>query len=85
MKTNFELQEFNRGRNERTGGSITIIGKLPKWKPYVTIKVHHADKEGKNAHRGLFIKDKDLERFAVNILKALRSKKLTPSKNKLKL
>ncbi len=75
MKTQFELEEYKRC-NEITGGTINIIGNAPKWKSYVEITVYHKNKEGKIDHRDLFIKDKDLERFAVNILKALNSKHL---------
>lgn len=46
-------------------GSINIIGKNP---PYVSIDI-----KGINS---VFIKDKDLEKLAVNILKALNSDKL---------
>jgi|CXWL01.1.fsa_nt_gi hypothetical protein len=76
MKTEFELDEYKRAKGEMTGGSIYIIGKLPKWKPYIAIKVYHKNAEGKVDHRGLFIKDKDIEKFAVNILKSIGSKKL---------
>lgn len=50
-------------------GTAHIIGQSPKNKPYVTI---YSDKDGDPR----FIKDKDLERFAINILKAIKSKRL---------
>lgn len=46
---------------------ISIIGKRPENNPYVAIHINQ---------RYYFIQDRDLERFAVNILKALGSKKL---------
>lgn len=52
--------------------SAIIVGQSPESKPYVNIEL--IDRE---ENRLLFgIKDKDLERFAVNILKALNSKAL---------
>ena len=69
MKTSFRLEEVDIPDNT-DGGVISIIGKAPHEKPYVTILV--SGTEG----RTICIKDKDLERFAVNILKALKSKKL---------
>lgn len=65
MKTEFELDAH---KADYTGSKIKIIGKAPKHKPYVTIALTNRDT--------LFIEDKDLERFAINILKALKSKKL---------
>ena len=64
MKTEFELESANE-----VGGIAAIIGTAPKYKPYVSF-------EGPNIKQRLYIKDKDLERFAVNILKALKSDKL---------
>ena len=56
------------------GGSAkaSIIGKAPEHKPFVAITVCNAE----NTLADLYIKDKDLERFAVNILKAMKSKRL---------
>lgn len=66
MKTEFELDtQFFIDR----GHSVTIIGEAPDYKPYVGFHNVKGDTIG-------WIKDKDLERFAVNILKALKSKKL---------
>lgn len=70
-KENFELED---GSGKKITGSILIVGHKPKFKPYVTIKLYRANE--KEEHKHGFIKDKDLERFAVNILKALQSKKL---------
>lgn len=66
MKTVFELDCH---RAELKGSTIAIIGKKPRYKPYVSITL-----PGKLG--SIFIEDKDLERFAVNILKSLNSKKL---------
>lgn len=52
--------------------TAVIIGQSPENKPYVNIELIDRD----NARFLLGIKDKDLERFAVNILKALNSPKL---------
>lgn len=66
MKTHFDL---DNGGDKTRNGQIKIIGAHPKYKPYVSIDVNGVN---------MWVKDKDLERFAVNILKALKSKKLTP-------
>ena len=65
MKTKFEL-DVCCGE-----GEIEIIGTRPKYIPYVSITI--------NGNRG-FIKDKNLEKFAVNILKALKSRKLSEAR-----
>lgn len=74
MKTKFEL-EFPASSIRVHGhkGVAEIIGKRPEHEPYLSFAV-----EGNDAGKGCsaFIKDKDLERFAVNILKALKSKRL---------
>jgi hypothetical protein len=70
MKTIFELEvpcSDNKNGWATTFETIKIIGEAPKDRPYVSISAEHHD---------LFIPDKDLERFAVNILKALKSKHL---------
>jgi hypothetical protein len=69
MKTKFicELGRYISGHNI----NIEIIGKVPENDPYVVIHVNTYD-----IHIDAWIPDKDLERFAVNILKALGSKKL---------
>lgn len=64
MKTEFQLDFHNA---ECIGAKINIVGKRPDNKPYVSIQT---------PKYSLFIYDEDLERFAVNILKALKSKKL---------
>lgn len=46
---------------------IKIIGREPNYKPYVVIEIY-----GQQNH---FIQDKDCERFARNILKALGKEK----------
>jgi hypothetical protein len=65
MKTEFQLDIPD---NQTKGAIAKIIGERPSCKPYLMIII-----EKKNS---LFVKDRDLERFAVNILKALKSKKL---------
>ena len=69
MKTEFEL-DFHSAN--LIGSKIFLIGKEPKDKPYVSISV--------TTGGYLFVKDKDLEKLAVNILKAIRSKKLNAPK-----
>lgn len=65
LKREFELEWASK--KKVPGAKISIIGEQPGSKPYVSI----------NAFGELvFIPDRDLERFAVNILKALNSKKL---------
>lgn len=66
MKTEFFLDSDDA---EHTGSNIKIIGHAPKHRPYVSVNIS-------NQRHSLFIEDKDLERFAVNILKALKSKRL---------
>ena len=68
MKTEFELEVSGDGKILPSPATISIIGKVPKHRPYVAIIIFSTRKH--------FIPDKDLERFAVNILKALKSKKL---------
>lgn len=65
-----ELMVLQGGYYKKT--TAIIIGQSPENKPYVNIEV--IDKDDNRLLLG--IKDKDLERFAVNILKALGSKKL---------
>lgn len=73
MKVSFELENNSAYPDHR--GQVNIIGKLPKNPPYVSISFK--DKDGHQFTHG-WLADKDLERFAVNILKALKSKKLNP-------
>lgn len=65
MKTDFQLED----KDNKMAGEILIIGESPNDSPYVYIELL-------SGRRVAWIKDKDLERFAVNILKALKSKKL---------
>lgn len=68
MKTSFELEKLV---DMRYGAAfLLIIGKAPKHKPYVKLETNIPDVSD------YAIKDKDLERFAVNVLKALKSKQL---------
>lgn len=68
MKTEFELEVYQRGKVEIVDGCVKIIGTKPNYSPYVVMDI--------KGFTPMFLKDKDLERFAVNILKALKSKKL---------
>lgn len=70
MKTEFELDKPHYFLEAK----IEIIGTAPEDRPYVSISL---TRSSVNWHdTSLHIKDKDLERFAVNILKALKSDKL---------
>lgn len=62
MKKEFELDD-----TIKIVGCINIIGKEPKNKPYLAFSINS---------KVAFMKDQDIERFAVNILKVLKSKKL---------
>jgi hypothetical protein len=69
LKTEFELEYATGGSIKvKSGLMIRIIGSAPDNQPYVSIEL------GRDAN--YFIKDSDLELFAVNILKALKSKRL---------
>jgi hypothetical protein len=68
MKTVFELENGQHHEHREIVGEIKIIGARGSYSPYVAV-----DMQGQCA---AFIPDKDLERFAVNILKALKSKRL---------
>jgi len=80
MKTEFELDTMLThivGYKNGTGNAkAKIIGKAPKHKTYVAIAVTN----DKNTLADLYIKDKDLEKFAINILTAIGSKRLKPAK-----
>jgi hypothetical protein len=67
MKTEFQLVWASG--HEVPGAKVSIIGQAPEDAPYLSLKVYQSSDP-------IFIQDKDLERFAVNILKALKSKKL---------
>lgn len=70
MKTEFLLNpQFHKDK----GAAINIIGNAAK-KEQVYLSVSGADQINIG-----YIEQKDLERFAVNILKALKSKKLKQS------
>lgn len=69
MKTYFYLQSTSFPKQK---GALNIIGKQPNDKPYVSISF---TENGKTISQS-FIDDRDLERVAVNILKALKSKHL---------
>jgi hypothetical protein len=69
MKTEFELD--TKGVGTYTG-KIKLIGLPPKYLPYVSVSM----KSTNGVELSACIRDKDLERFAVNILKALKSKHL---------
>lgn len=64
MKTKFDLEFIGL----KATGTAEIIGKSPDHLPYMVVTVNGID---------AFVKDKDLELMAVNILKALDSKKLS--------
>lgn len=69
MKTEFELEVSSSPSGIRKSGfTMKIIGQQPKHKPYVSIYF--------GVNQCYVIPDKDLEKFAVNILKALKSKHL---------
>lgn len=70
MKTEFVLEVANEESIDPSISRIWIIGSAPNSKPYVSIST--------DSTRLHFIQDKDLERFAVNILKSLKSKRLKP-------
>lgn len=71
-KTQFELE----GLGGDCSGAIEIVGARPEHKPYVVINLTSNLKNGATILRTAEINRPDLERFAVNILKALNSKKL---------
>ncbi len=73
MKNVFELETNVGSELKKQGNTIKIIGKKPDNNVYVAIEI-----KGVQYH---FIQDKDLERFAVNILKSLKSKHLNPTTN----
>lgn len=72
MKTEFDLH-FGNGELHKSG-QIKIVGQRPAHAPYVAIYLN--DPRQPQTTTSCWIPDKDLERFAVNILKALGSKKL---------
>lgn len=68
MKTEFELENVRIRKGDRNVGKIWI-GISEDEPPFVGV---HLNEGNVNC----FMKDKDIEGFAVNILKALKSKKL---------
>ncbi len=74
MKTKFELDVLMGDKK----ATANIIGKLPKYKPYLAIT--YGDGVMINGGNVICVKDKDLEKLAVNILKAIKSKKLKTHK-----
>lgn len=71
MKVEFDLELPS---DLDSSGTISIIGKEPDHRPYVAIRIYKGFHQLPSCHA--LIQDRDLERFAVNILKALKSKKL---------
>lgn len=69
MKTHFQCDSLSGTRNLL----LNIIGKKPNDKPYV--RISSTSEDGEHSISGC-VRDKDLERFAVNILKSIGSKKL---------
>lgn len=67
MKTEFYIHTHDKAN--QGGSKITIIGKRPENKPYVTFKIGQLDPFG-------YMEGRELERLAVNILRALKSKYL---------
>lgn len=80
MKTEFTLDASLTwvigNKNGFGKAKATIIGKAPENKPYVSITLTN----DVNTLADIYIKDKDLELFAVNILKALNSKRVLQGK-----
>lgn len=80
MKTNFDLEMLYPKKGFGGGKStLMIIGSEPHHNPYVTITTEVPET---NSYTTCAIKDKDLERLAVNILTAFKSKRLKPLKPK---
>jgi hypothetical protein len=71
-KTTFELAMNDAYPSHR--GIVNIIGQAPDEKPYLSFTVQ----ERGNQASHMWMKDKDLELFAINILRALKSKHLNP-------
>jgi hypothetical protein len=71
-KTKFDLEFPNINVYKGHSGSVDIIGEAPEHKPYVSFTV----KDNSKLESRFFIHDEDMELFAINILKALKSKHL---------
>ena len=76
LKTTFITEENSSYPNQR--GIINIIGMQPENPPYLSISFQN---NGNEIAHG-WLADKDLERFAVNILKALKSEYLNEKQAK---
>jgi hypothetical protein len=70
LKTTFILEKNEAYPDFR--GVVNIIGKEPENEPYLSITYQESGHEVVSG----WMADKDLERFAVNILKCLNSKLL---------
>jgi len=79
MKTEFELDILNNP-NITKRATANIIGTSPKFRPYLKVTVSETDTNQELF--GIYVQDKDLERFAVNILKSLKSDKLKSDKRR---
>ena len=82
MKTEFNCEvslSYVSGRNGTA--KAKIIGKAPEDKPYLAITVCNET----NTLADIWLPDKDVERFAVNILVAIGSKRLKklPTKRRI--
>lgn len=69
MKTIFILDTVNPYKST---AEARIVGLSPEYKPYVSIRITTPN----GVETSACIPDAQLERFAVNILKALKSKRL---------
>lgn len=69
MKTEFYINTYDA--KHRGGSKVSIVGSKPDNKPYISFKIGQFYSFGS-------MEGADLERFAVNILKALKSKRLKP-------
>jgi hypothetical protein len=72
MKTEFDLMIPRSDGDIKSGFTLNIIGQEPNNKPHLSVDFGSAGRS-----KVYVLADKDLERFAVNILKALKSKHLT--------
>lgn len=78
MKTKFDF-DILTNQYINKWGDAKIIGTKPNNTPYVSINIMERKYNGDVEHQIACIKDKDLERFAINILTALKSKRLKPA------
>lgn len=82
MKTNFELELGEGDKGAGHSLEIKIIGTHPDSSPYVAV---YASGLTECTQASGWIADQDLEKFAVNILRALGSKKLKTNTRSKKL